>query len=283
MEVHRNFSLKNYNTFGIEAFAKYFVAPSNIDQLQNILKDADFKSEQKLILGSGSNMLFINNFEGLVIHPRIMGKSIMTENRDEAIIKANAGENWDEFVEWTVEQGFGGLENLSLIPGTVGACPIQNIGAYGVEVADCIEKVEVIDISSFKTKEFTTADCQFGYRNSVFKTQFKNQYIITAVYFKLSKNPSLKTHYGSVEEELKKMGEVNLSTVRKAIINIRESKLPNPIEIPNAGSFFKNPIVKAVHAADLKTKFPEISMYKTDRFNTNLKRLMLKHLNSSNP
>jgi len=264
MEVYRNFSLKKYNTFGIEAFAKYFVAPSNISELENILRDVDFKSESKLILGSGSNMLFINNFDGIVIHPGIMGKSLVTENKDEIIIKANAGENWDELVEWTVEKGFGGLENLSLIPGTVGACPIQNIGAYGVEVADCIDKVEVMDISSCKIKEFTNADCKFGYRNSIFKSQFKNQTIITAVYFKLSKNPTLKTHYGSVEDELKKMGEISLSNVRKAIINIRESKLPNPIEIPNAGSFFKNPMISAEHAALLKQEFPEISSYKTE-------------------
>ncbi len=264
MEVHKNFSLKNYNTFAIEAFAKYYVAPSTIDGLQNVLSKPNYNTEKKLILGGGSNMLFINDFDGLVIHPRIMGKSITTENKDDVIIKAFAGENWDDLVEWTVEQGFGGLENLSLIPGTVGACPIQNIGAYGVEAGDCIEKVETIEIFSGEIKEFRKTNCQFGYRTSVFKNQFKDQYIITAVNFKLSKNPILKTHYGSVEDELKKMGDISLSSVRKAIINIRESKLPNPLEIPNAGSFFKNPIVSVEHAGRLKQEFPEISTYKTE-------------------
>jgi len=264
MKVYTNYSLKNYNTFGIEASAQYFIAPITIEELYEVLQMTEFAIKKKLILGGGSNILFTNNFDGLVIHLQNKGKKIISENNNETLIKVQAGENWDEFVEWTVNKGYGGLENLSLIPGNVGACPIQNIGAYGVEVGDCIEKVETIEISSHKIKDFTNADCEFGYRNSAFKNQLKNQYIITSVYFKLSKSPILETHYGSVEEELKKMGEISLKTVRKAIINIRESKLPNPSEMPNAGSFFKNPIVSKKQADKLKEKFPEINLYRTE-------------------
>ena len=264
MEVYKNFSLKSYNTFGINALARFFVAPATIEEMIELLKLSKFKEEKKLILGSGSNVLFINDFDGLVIHIQMKGISIVSEFENEIIVKASGGEIWDEFVEWTVLHGLCGIENLSLIPGTVGACPIQNIGAYGVEVGECIEKVEAIDLYSLKEKVFSKEECQFAYRNSVFKNQLKNQIIITSVYFKLSKIQSLKTHYGAVEEELNKTGESGLTAIRKAIINIRESKLPNPSILPNAGSFFKNPVVSENQASILKNKFPEMSSYKAE-------------------
>jgi len=264
MEIFRNFSLKTYNTFAIEAMADYFACPVTSDEIIELLNIPEYKDHKKLILGGGSNILFLNNFEGLVIHPVLKGINIVSENDNEVLVKANAGENWDEFVEWTVNHDFGGLENLSLIPGTVGACPIQNIGAYGVEVGEFIKKVEAIEMVSGKKKEFSTTDFLFGYRSSIFKNQLKDQFLITSVYFKLFKNPELKTHYGSVEEELKKMGKYDLKAIRKAIINIRESKLPNPEILPNAGSFFKNPVVTLEKANALKKEFPGIACYNTE-------------------
>jgi len=261
MKRFENISLKDKNTFGLAAKAKQYIAPESFDELYEMLNDKELIGKPYFILGGGSNLLFVNDFDGLIIHPQLFGKEIIEEEENNVTIKAYAAENWDNFVEWTVEHGFGGLENLSLIPGTVGACPVQNIGAYGVEVADVIEKVEAVEIETLATREFSLEECQFGYRNSVFKNELKNKYIITAVYFRLSKKPTFKIHYGAVEEELKKLGSVNLTTVRQAVINIRQSKLPDPESVPNAGSFFKNPVVNEKHVINLKEKFPDLATY----------------------
>ena len=264
MEIFKDYPLKDKNTFGIDAIAKQYAKPKSIEELAEIISSDVFDSNQFFILGGGSNVLFTGHFDGLIIHPEIKGKTVVSEDENYVLVKANAGENWDSFVEWTVNKGYSGLENLSLIPGTVGASPIQNIGAYGVEVGDLIDKLEAYEISSGKIKEFVHDDCDFAYRNSVFKGNLRNKYVIISVYYSLSKKPIFKTHYGSVEEELKKMGDLNLNNIRQAIINIRESKLPPPEVCPNAGSFCKNPLVSALHADKLKVKFPEIVMYKAE-------------------
>jgi len=270
MEVQKNYSLKEKNTFGIDAKAKLFAAPKSVEELELIFTFDDFKSEKLLILGGGSNMLFTSDFDGFAIHPEIFGRNIIFEDENNVIVLANASEDWDGFVEWTVNKGLGGLENLSLIPGTVGACPIQNIGAYGVEVGDVIEKVDAIEISTGKLHQFTNDECRFEYRNSIFKSILRGQFIITSVYFKLLKEPNFKIHYGAVEEELKKLGTVNLKNIRQAVINIRESKLPDPTNTPNAGSFFKNPVVSKEHLENIQKDYPEIVSYKIDDDNFKL-------------
>lgn len=262
MEIIKDFSLRKINTFNIDAHAKYYAAPTNKEELVDILSNKDLKAENKLILGGGSNMLFLNDYNGLIIHPHFKGIKVVSENDESVTVQAYASEDWDDFVEWTVEQGYGGLENLSKIPGVVGACPVQNIGAYGVEVGDLIEKVEVVELSTGKLHLLNNADCKFGYRNSVFKQSAKGKYIIVSVFFKISKQPQFKTHYGAVAEELKKLGEVSLRNIRTAIINIRDSKLPDPKELPNAGSFFKNPVVDSIKKEYLENKFPDIVSYK---------------------
>ncbi len=264
MEILRNYSLKEKNTFAIDANAKLFVAPKTINELQAVLADDILKKEPLLILGGGSNMLFVSDFDGLVVHPNLHGKGIIKETEDEVWVKAHAAEDWDEFVAWNVNLGYGGLENLSLIPGSVGACPVQNIGAYGVEVAELIENVDAIEISTGKLHEFSNAECEFGYRNSVFKNKLKGEFIIISVTFKLQKYPEFKTHYGAVNAELEKIGNVSLASVRQAVINIRESKLPKPEITPNAGSFFKNPVVNMEKFIALKEEYSEIVAYQID-------------------
>ncbi|MDF1548059.1 MAG: UDP-N-acetylmuramate dehydrogenase [Bacteroidales bacterium] len=264
MVLLENYSLKERNTFNVDANARYFISPGSLADLIEIINFTDSLGKDIFVLGGGSNVLFINDFNGLIIHPQLFGIEIVNEKDNGVLVKAAASENWDSFVEWTVNNGYCGLENLSLIPGTVGACPVQNIGAYGVEVAESIEKVEAIEILTSKVQTFTNLDCKFGYRNSIFKNELKNKFIITNVYFKLSKIPVLKTHYGAIENELNRMGEVNLINIRQAIIKIRESKLPDPEKIPNAGSFFKNPVITKQHYLSLKKKYPEMVAYQAE-------------------
>jgi len=261
MELKNNFSLKSFNTFSIDVKTRHFVATETIEELRQILNNQELSNLKTLVLGGGSNILFTDDFNGLIIHPSIKGKSVVKRDNEFIHIKAGAGENWDDFVEWTVNNSYGGLENLSLVPGTVGACPIQNIGAYGVEVGELIEKVEAIDLKTGILKEFSKEDCKFDYRNSIFKHELKGQYAIVNVYFKLILNPEFKTHYGSVHQEIQQLGEINLINIRKAIIKIRQSKLPDPELMPNAGSFFKNPIIPDEQVELLIKKFPGIVFY----------------------
>jgi UDP-N-acetylmuramate dehydrogenase len=261
MELKNNFSLKSFNTFSIDVKARHFAAPETIEELRQILNNQELSNLKTFILGGGSNILFTDDFDGLIIHPSIKGKSIVKSDHDYVYVKAGAGEIWDEFVEWTVNNSYGGLENLSLVPGTIGACPVQNIGAYGVEVGELIEKVEAIDLKTGILREFSREECKFDYRNSIFKHELKGQYLIVTVYFKLCLNPEFKTHYGSVQQEIQQLGEINLINIRKAIIKIRQSKLPDPELLPNAGSFFKNPIIPDEQAYLLIKKFPGIVHY----------------------
>lgn len=262
MQIQHNISLKKYNSFGIEAFAKHFASISNIEDLKTILQLNEYKN--RFILGGGSNMLLTKNIDALVLHINLKGITIVSEDDTSVIVKANAGENWHEFVLWCIAHDFGGLENLSLIPGNVGTAPIQNIGAYGVELKDTFISCETLDIDTHKTKSFNNSECKFDYRNSIFKQDLKGQQIITSVTFKLSKlNHVLHTNYGAIALQLETMHVTNptIRDVSNAVIAIRESKLPNPKDIGNSGSFFKNPVISMKNFEDLKLNFPEIPGY----------------------
>jgi len=262
MEILQNFSLKNYNTFGIEAKARQFVAVHSVAELKTVLKQ--HQNEKKFILGGGSNMLLTQDVDALVIHIDLKGKKIIKEDDDFVWIEGQAGENWHEFVLWNIDQNFGGLENMSLIPGNVGTTPVQNIGAYGAEIKDTFISCEAIHIATQEMKTFTNAECNFGYRESIFKHEVKDQYIITSVVFKLTKrNHKINTSYGDILGELTKKGIENpgLKDVSNAVIAIRQSKLPDPKELGNSGSFFKNPIVLKVDFEKIHQKFPEMKFY----------------------
>lgn len=263
MHIQNNISLKPFNTFGIDVLAKHFVSIDNIDDLKEVTALKAYP--QKLILGGGSNMLLTKNQEALVIHVNLKGISIVSEDENTVTVKANAGENWHEFVLWCLKHDFGGIENLSLIPGNVGTAPIQNIGAYGVELKDTFVSCEGLSLKTNTITSFSKTNCGFGYRNSIFKQQEKGNYIITSVTFKLTKKThKLNISYGSIASQLESTG-VKLPTIQdvsKAVIAIRESKLPNPKDIGNSGSFFKNPVISKAHYNTLIKNFPEIPSYK---------------------
>ncbi len=270
MRFEEHKSLKAFNTFGLEAFAKYFIEINNVKDLELVFKDPVYSSNKKLILGGGSNILFTKDFDGLVIKNNIKGIEIIDAN--ENIVKAGAGENWHEFVMFCIEKGLGGIENLSLIPGCVGASPMQNIGAYGVEIKDVFHELRAFDMTSGEIKTFSKEECEFGYRESVFKHKFKDRYLIVDVSFKLSKDHKLSTHYGAINDELKKMGieKPSIKDVSNAVIAIRQSKLPDPKEIGNAGSFFKNPEVSAEKYKSLKQEFDALVAYPLENGNYKL-------------
>lgn len=262
MQVLQNISLKNYNTFGIDVNAQQFVSVSSIDELKWVL--TEYKSADKLFLGGGSNMLLTKPINGLVIHLNIKGKSVVFENENRVQVKGFAGENWHEFVLWCIEQGFGGIENLSLIPGNLGSAPIQNIGAYGVELKDVMVSCDVLDLRNFSVKTLTNEECQFGYRESIFKQQEKGNFIVLSVILELTKsNHNLHTSYGAIQEELEKMGVYNpsIKNISTAVINIRRSKLPDPKDLGNSGSFFKNPVIASEKYQALKAVFPDMPQY----------------------
>lgn len=261
--IQEQVNLQAYNTFGLAIQAKYFGAFNNIETLKELL---DFREEHDcpmLILGGGSNVLLTKDFDGLVIRNEIGGIRVVKENDDHVVVESGAGVVWHEFVLHCIEKGWGGIENLSLIPGSVGASPMQNIGAYGVEIKDVFEQLSAYNLATGELESFDAEACAFGYRESVFKRSLKNQYVITSVQYRLSKRPSLNTSYGAIQSELEKM-QVNhpsIQDVSKAVINIRQSKLPNPKEIGNAGSFFKNPVIDKEHAMKLALEFPGIPQY----------------------
>lgn len=262
MEIHSNFSLKKYNTFGIEAQAKQFVAIQNLSTLKQVLQL--HAHQPKFILGGGSNMLLTKNIDALVLHIDLKGKKIIDENDDFVWVESQAGENWHEFVLWTIAQDFGGLENMSLIPGNVGTTPVQNIGAYGTEIKDTFVSCTAMAIETQEMRTFTKEECQFGYRESIFKNEVKNQYIITSVVFKLSKrNHKINISYGDIETELakKNIKTPSLKEVSEAVIAIRQSKLPDPKELGNSGSFFKNPILKKTDFEPIHQKFPAMKYF----------------------
>ncbi|MFA8435124.1 MAG: UDP-N-acetylmuramate dehydrogenase [Marinifilaceae bacterium] len=259
--LHDNYSLKQYNTFGIDVTARYFFEFQEVAEIQQFLKDNPIRDTNYLILGGGSNLLFTEDFDGLVIHPKIKGIEIVREDEDHVWVKAGAYEEWDDFVAWSVNNQYSGIENLSLIPGKVGATPVQNIGAYGVEVQEVITEVEAISIETGSRVTLSNAQCEFGYRDSIFKNELKNLFIVTSVTYQLSKKPNYKTHYGSLSGELENYSEINLQNIREVIIKIRESKLPDPKEIGNAGSFFKNPVIDTEVAGQLQKEYPKIPLY----------------------
>lgn len=265
VEIEDNFSLKDYNTFGIDAKARWFANVETESQLIEILK---IKSTESLfILGGGSNLLLTKDIDSLVLQINLKGIKIVKEDEKFVWVASKSGENWHEFVIWTLNQNFGGLENLSLIPGNVGTTPIQNIGAYGVEIKDVFESCEAIEIKTLQKKTFDLTSCEFDYRESVFKNKLKNQFIITSVTFKLTKkNHQLNTKYGAIETELKNKGIENptIQEISKAVIAIRESKLPNPKELGNSGSFFKNPIVSRIDFIQILKKYPEMPFYEVN-------------------
>ncbi|WP_185869844.1 UDP-N-acetylmuramate dehydrogenase [Blattabacterium cuenoti] len=246
MLIKKNFSLKKFNTFGINVYARYFIKIKKIEEIKRIF--LMYTSIPKLFLGNGSNVLFLKKYyPGLVIKMEIKGIKIIHENDNNIIVQAFAGENWNEFVKWTIKKGFSGLENLSFIPGTVGAAPIQNIGAYGSEIKDTLLKVQVYEVDNRKIREFTCKECQFKYRYSFFKHPiYKKKFVILSVFFLLRKrNHQLNTSYVEIQKELENMNikKPNIYNLSKAIFNIRNRKLPNPKKIGNAGSFFMNPTV----------------------------------------
>lgn len=264
MELQHNISLKPFNTFGIDANAKAFINISSTTDLKQAVTSGLFAGKH-LILGGGSNMLLSGHFDGLVIKNNLLGISILQETDSHVLLQSASGETWHQLVMFCVDRNWGGLENLSLIPGTVGAAPIQNIGAYGVELIDTFESLTAIDVLSGEERVFAKADCAFGYRTSVFKTIFKGKYFITDVTFKLNKHPETKVSYGAIQDVLAKDGitQPSIKDVSNAVIAIRSSKLPDPKVLGNAGSFFKNPEIPVSQYEQLKAEFHNIPGYPT--------------------
>jgi len=264
LQIQENISLKPYNSFRIDAKAKFFAEIFSEDELRSLFQDELVKTQKLLVIGGGSNVLFTHDYDGLVI--KISIKGIQSEVIDDKVmVTAGAGEVWNDFVNYCVEHRFAGVENLSLIPGTVGASPIQNIGAYGVELKDVFESCTAFEIKTGEIKTFTYHDCHFGYRESVFKGVLKGQYIITSVTFRLSAVPKINTSYGAIETELQNRGIVQptIADVSAAVSHIRVSKLPDPSTIGNAGSFFKNPVIEKHEFADIVAKHPDVVHYPT--------------------
>lgn len=261
MIIKENISLLSYNTFGIDAKANYFIEYSSVEELQTALKSEIVKSNRLLHIGGGSNLLFMKDFNGVILHSAINFIKKVSEDADTVMLEAGAVVNWDDFVAYTVENGWGGVENLSLIPGEVGASAVQNIGAYGVEVQDVIVEVNAVEIETGELKIFPIDDCQYGYRESIFKKELKGKYIITSVVFKLQKQPEFKLNYQHLEAEVLKNGDINLQNIRQTIIAVRESKLPDPKIYGNAGSFFMNPVISKAHFNDLLAQYPQMPHY----------------------
>lgn len=259
MKIHQKYSLKLLNTFGVEASSDYFVEVHSEEELKLAISELALITDDIFILGGGSNLLFTQNFSGGIIKINIKGIEIIQDDKNFVYVQVGSGENWHNFVMWAVENNFSGIENLSLIPGEVGAAPIQNIGAYGMEVKDVIEVVEVLEKKELKTIKFTNNQCKFSYRNSYFKSEGKGKFIITSVVFRLNKFPKINTSYGEIENELKKSTTpLSIKKVSDAVIAIRQRKLPDPNILGNSGSFFKNPIITKSHFYKIKSKYPNI-------------------------
>lgn len=264
MQFQQNISLKPYNTFGIDVVARYFAPFATVAELHQIAKVVNKDAKlQMLVMGGGSNLLLTQNFDGLVTKNELEGIEVVGEDDNYYYVKAGAGENWHHFVQYCIKNNFAGVENLSLIPGSVGASPMQNIGAYGVEIKDVFYSLEALHIHSNNIVTFTLQECEFGYRESIFKTKLKGQYIITSVTYRLHKVPVYNTSYGAIQAELEAMGvkSLSLAAVSQAVINIRQSKLPDPEVIGNAGSFFKNPTITSDHYRTLQLQHKGIPGY----------------------
>lgn len=255
------YSLAEHNTFGIACKAHQFIEYTTVEELRELLLRADVQKQPLLHIGGGSNLLFLADYPGVVLHSLITGYEIKTRKEEAIYVRVGAGVDWDTLVEWCVAHNYYGIENLSAIPGEVGASAVQNIGAYGVEVKDVIHQVETVEVATGKIRVFTCEECQFGYRKSIFKRELKGQYIVTHVVYRFNLTPSYQLSYGNIQKELDKVKDVNLHTIRETIVAIRSSKLPDPKEEGNAGSFFMNPVIPEAQFHELKVLYPNIPHY----------------------
>ena len=265
MNKYNNHSLLPYHTFGMDVKTSVFIEYTSVDELKQILQQENLSEKKWLHIGGGSNLLFTGDYEGVIFHSAIKGTEIVYEDDESVHVRVGAGEVWDDFVAYTVNQDWYGAENLSLIPGEVGASAVQNIGAYGMEAKDLIVKVEALEVTTGNDSVFTNTECRYAYRESIFKKEWKGRYIITYVTYRLSKSPQFHLEYGNVKGELEKQGcELTLKNVRDVIIRIREAKLPDPKVQGNAGSFFMNPVIPRMQYESLLAKYPEMPHYKVD-------------------
>ena len=269
MDFEKNISLRKLNTFGIDVKCKLYCKVKSVEEVISVINSEEYKNNSHLILSGGSNVLFLKDYEGLIIQNEIKGKEIIEEKSESTILRVGAGENWHQFVLWSIKNGLSGLENMALIPGNVGASPMQNIGAYGVEVKDFIVSVEGVNLDTKKSFILKNSDCNFEYRDSIFKHELKEKIIITHVNFELSKTPINNTKYGAIKEEIRSLGlPVSAESICKAVINIRTRKLPNPEVIGNIGSFFKNPVISTSDFLKTQKQFSEIVGYKVSETET---------------
>lgn len=270
--IEQNVSLRMYNTFGIDVRAAYFAVVNNLQEIESLLDDGVYASEVPLVLGGGSNVLFTKDVARPVLLNRLKGIELVGEDEQSFFVKAASGENWHQFVMHCIKHEYAGLENLSLIPGSVGASPMQNIGAYGVEIKDVFHSLEAFHIHEKKVKVFDATECSFGYRESVFKRKEKDQWIILSVTFRLMKRPVFRTDYGAIQQELDKMKleKMTIKAISQAVINIRSSKLPDPKQLGNAGSFFKNPVVAMEQVERIKKDYPQVPFYPIDEYTAKL-------------
>ena len=259
--THENHPLKKHNSFGVDARSSLFAAPSSIDELRSILEAYDYSNYPLLVMGEGSNMLFTRDYEGLILSPAMKGVELLEENESGVLVKVGAGENWDNWVEKAGMEGWFGLENLSLIPGSVGSAPVQNIGAYGVELKDLFDSLEAWDLKEKRMVSLDHKTCRFGYRSSIFKGEARRRYIITSVNFRLSKMPVLKLKYGRIAEAFSEAGGSTPADLRQVVVDIRNQKLPDPEKIGNAGSFFKNPLVDRTIFKCIRVDHSDIPSY----------------------
>lgn len=270
--MQQQVSLKPYNTFGIDATCSRFVTVERVSQVIELINQGVFENDF-LILGGGSNMLLLDNYDGIVIKNNILGFEVVSESETDVILEIGAGMNWHETVLRCVSKAWWGIENLSLIPGNCGAAPMQNIGAYGVEIKDCLVDVRFVNLSSGESEVLTNEACNFGYRESIFKKELKNKVLITSIRIRLSKQPKRHLEYGAIKDQLEVMNASNPPTIREisdAVIAIRQSKLPDPKELGNSGSFFKNPVIPADQASELKRRFPDLRSYHAGEGKTKL-------------
>src|SRR6476620_839941 len=266
VQILQNISLKDYNTFGINANARLYAAFSSLTELESLMAYRNSNKVDLLVLGGGSNILLTKDYDGLVLKNELKGIELVHEDKDHIYVKAGAGENWHQFVLYCVSHGYAGVENLSLIPGNIGASPMQNIGAYGVEIKDVFHELEAYHLYDHQFTRFSLHDCAFGYRESVFKNKYKGRFVITSVTYRLNKFPAFNTKYGAIRQELDAMGvqELSIQAISDAVIRIRSSKLPDPKMIGNAGSFFKNPIVEDAKFSLLEKEYPAIPSLPAD-------------------
>lgn len=261
MTISKHVSLLPFNTFGIDVKTDYLIEYFSVEELSAILKSELVTSSRLLHVGSGSNLLFLNDFDGVVLHSQLKSIDLLTTDEQSVYVEVGAGVVWDDFVDFAVNKGWGGVENLSLIPGETGAAAVQNIGAYGVEVQSVIDRVKTVEVESGEIREFSNAECEYGYRESIFKTMLKGKYIVTSVVFRLECVPTFTLDYQHLEDEVRKNGDLSLANVRQTIIAIRQSKLPDPAVQGNAGSFFMNPVIPKSLFVQLQSQFPEMPHY----------------------